>query len=102
MEALSYFPCRADPYVWMRKARKSNGAEYYEYILLYVDDCLAISETTKEAVLQLDKLFKMQPISIAPPNIYLGGKVKKMRLPNMVEAWTFSSIQYVQEAVSNV
>ena len=25
-----------------------------------------------------------------------------MRLPNMVEAWTFSPIQYVQEAVSNV
>ena len=25
-----------------------------------------------------------------------------MRLPNMVEAWTFSSSQYVQEAVSNV
>ena len=71
-------------------------------MLLYVDDCLAISETPKEAVLQLDKFFKMQSISIAPPNIYLGGKVKKMRLPNMVEAWTFSSIQYVQEAVSNV
>ena len=71
-------------------------------MLLYVDDCLAISENTKEAVLQLDKFFKMQPSSIAPPNIYLGGKLKKMRLLNMVEAWTFSSSQYVQKAVSNV
>ena len=53
-------------------------------------------------MLQLDKFFKMQPSSIDPPNIYLGDKVKKMRLPNMVEAWTFSSSQYVQEAVSNV
>ena len=44
----------------------------------------------------------MQPNSIAPLNIYLGFKVKKMRLPNIVEAWTFSSIHYVQEAVSNV
>ena len=84
------------------KKRKSDGTDYYEYMLLYVDDCLAISETPKEAVLQLDKFFKMQPNSIATPDIYLGGKVKKMRLPNMVEAWTFSSIQYVQEAVSNV
>ena len=25
-----------------------------------------------------------------------------MRLPNIVQAWTFSSIQYVQEVVSNV
>ena len=43
----------------------------------------------------------MQPKSIAPPDSYLGGKLKKMRIPNMVEAWNFSSIQYVQEAFSN-
>ena len=102
MEALNYLPCRDDPDVWMRKARKSNGTEYYDYMLLYVDDCLAISETSKEAVLHLNKFFKMQPSSIDTPNIYLGGKVKKIRLPDMVEAWTFSSSQYVQEAVSNV
>ena len=53
-------------------------------------------------MLQLYKFFKMQPKYISPPDIYLGGKVNKMRLPNMVEAWTFSSIQYFQEAVSNV
>ena len=69
MEALNYLPCTADPDAWMRKARKSYGTEYYEYMLLYVDDCLAISETPKEAVLQLDKFFTMQPNSIAPPNI---------------------------------
>ena len=51
---------------------------------------------------QLDKLFKMQRNSTDPLDIYLGGKVDKMRLPNMVEAWTFSSSQYVQELVSNV
>ena len=71
-------------------------------MLLYVGDFLSISETPKEAVLQLDKCLKMQPSSIAPPDIYLGGKVKKMHLLNMVQEWTFSSSQYVQEAVSNV
>ena len=45
MEALNYLPCRSDPDDWMRKSRKSNGTEYYEYMLLYVDDFLAISET---------------------------------------------------------
>ena len=102
MEALNYLPCRADTDVWISKARKYDGTEYYEYMLLYVDDCLALSETPKESVFQLDKFFKMKPNSIAPPNIYLGVKLKKMRLPNMVEARTFSSIQYVKEAISNV
>ena len=86
MEALNHLPCRSYPDVWMRKARKSDGTEYYEYMLLYVYDCLAISDTPKEAVLQLDKFFKIQPSSIASPDIYLGGQLKNMRLPNMVEA----------------
>ena len=85
MEALNCLPCRADPDVWMRKARKSDGTQYYEYMLLYVDDCLAISEALKEAVLQLDKFFKIQPNYIAPPDIYVGGKVKKMRLPIAIQ-----------------
>ena len=76
----------------MRKARESYGIEYYEYMLLYVDDCLAISEAPKEAVLQTDKFFKIKPNYIAPPYIYLGDKVKKTRLPNMVNAWTLISI----------
>ena len=59
MEALNFVPCRSDPDAWMRKARESNGTEYYEYMLLYVDGFLAISETPKEAVLQLDKFIKM-------------------------------------------
>ena len=86
----------------MRKTRKSDGTEYYEYIPLYDDDCITISETPKEAVLQLDKCFNMQPNYIAPTDIYLGGKVNKTCLPNMVEVWTFSLSQYIQEVVSNV
>ena len=59
MEDLNYLPCRSDPDVWMRKAIKSNRTDYYEYMLLYFDDCLAISEIPKEAVLQLHKFSKI-------------------------------------------
>ena len=51
VEALNCLPCRSDPDFWMQKARKYNGTEYYEYMLLYVDDCLDISETSTESVL---------------------------------------------------
>ena len=59
MEDLNYLPCRADHDVWMRKSINYNDTQYYEYMLLYVDDFLDISETSKEAVSQLDKLFKI-------------------------------------------
>ena len=44
---LNYKPCLVDPDLWMRYAVDKNGHEYYEYVLLYVDDCLVIGEETQ-------------------------------------------------------
>ena len=78
MEMLNYQPCLADPDLWMRPVVHTNGAEYYEYVLLYVDDALVISEFPTEALLQIDKYFPMIPGSIGEPAIYLGGEISKM------------------------
>ena len=40
---IGFIPTHADPDVWRRLAVKPDGFEYYEYILCYVDDLLAIS-----------------------------------------------------------
>ena len=34
---------RSHPDLWLRPAIKPDGEEYYEYVLMYVDDILAIS-----------------------------------------------------------
>ena len=47
MEFLHFKSCLADPDVWMRPAIKSDGNTYYEYILLYVDDALVVSENAE-------------------------------------------------------
>ena len=47
MEFLNFKSCLADPNVWMRPAIKSDGNTYYEYILLYVDDALVVSENAE-------------------------------------------------------
>ena len=44
---LKFMSCPADPDVWMRPAEKANGMPYYEYVLLYVDDTLVISENAE-------------------------------------------------------
>ena len=41
---LKFQPCLADPDVWMRPKKKSNGTPCYEYVLLYTYDVLVISE----------------------------------------------------------
>ena len=39
MEYLGYDSSNANPDVWMRPETRIDGLDYYEYILLYVDDC---------------------------------------------------------------
>ena len=36
-------PTKADPDVWIKPAVKPDSSEYYEMVLCYVDDVLAIS-----------------------------------------------------------
>ena len=86
----------------MQSATRTDGLDYYEYILLYVDDCLCISENPKPVLLQVDKYFPIKPTSLGPPKTYLGGTVSKIQLPNGVHAWEFSSSQYIHEAVKRV
>ena len=92
MEHLAYESCKADPYVWMWSATRTDGQDYHEYILLYVDDCLCIYENPNPALLQVDKYFPIKPASLGPPKTYLGGTVSNIQLPNGVHDWSFSSL----------
>ena len=103
MAYLKFTPCLADPDVWTRIALKANGSEYWEYVLLYVDDALVISENGKDILVnQIGKYFTMKPGSIGPPSLYLGGHMRNVTLENGVKAWGFSLSQYVQAAVKNI
>lgn len=83
MQYLDFVSCLADPDVWMRPAKKADGSEYYEFVLLYIDDALVMSENG-EKILQdkIGKYFKLKEESIEPPKIYLGGKLSKVVLDN--------------------
>ena len=103
MEHLGFTVFLADPDVWMRPAIKSSGQEYYEYVLLYTDDALVVSDEAEDIIRnQIGKYFVVKKGSIGPPTRYLGGIVRKVLLDNMAEAWTFSSSQYVRAAADNV
>ena len=44
MRHLDFVTCLADPDVWMQPVKKADGSTCYDYILLYIDDTLVISE----------------------------------------------------------
>jgi hypothetical protein len=102
MRNLGYTSCKADPDLWMKATtRPEDGLKYYAYVLLYVDDCLAVSHDATHTLEELDKFFQMKPGSIGDPDIYLGAKLRQVQLDNGVYAWGQSSAKYVQEAVRN-
>lgn len=103
MHQLGYSPCLADPDVWMRPAKQPDGSDCYEYILLYVDDALAIGINAEKMLRQeIGRFFELKEDSIGPPKIYLGGRMTEVVLDNGVKCWGISSSQYVQAAVKNV
>ena len=50
MRHLEFDRSLADPDIWMRPAKKSNGSSCYEYILLYTDDVLVISANAESVL----------------------------------------------------
>jgi hypothetical protein len=103
MHFLHFKSCPADPDVWMRPALKSDGSTCYEYVLIYTDDALVISENAEKILrTEIGRYFELKEESIGPPTIYLGARIRKVVLENGVEAWASSSSQYVQSAVKNV
>ena len=91
----------ADPDICMREATKSDGEEYYEYILVYVDDLLEISSDARSFILEVAEKFKLRKDKIEPPEIYLGGRIAKKSL-NGKYIWTVSSVDYVKGIIKNI
>ena len=66
--------CQADLDIWMRSATKSDGTQYYQYTLLYVDDVLVVSKQAEHIIWnEIVKYFTIKDESIGMSEVYLGG-----------------------------
>ena len=103
MRQLGYESCIADPDLWFKAmTQTSEKFQYYAYLLLYVDDILAIHHYNEAAIKEIGRFFKMKPGLVRDPNIYLVAKLRKTELNNGEVAWLLLPSKYVQEAVMNV
>ena len=91
----------ADPDVWLRAATKSDGDMYYEYVMMYVDDILALSCNARSILEEIRGTFRFKNDKIEPPDYYLGAKLQKKPI-NGLACWTITSQDYVKAAVKNV
>ena len=77
MDHLGFEFSKDDPDVWMRcSTRGDEETLYCEYVLLYVDDCLVISDWAEYVIRsEIGKYFRIKEESIGYPGQYLGGKL---------------------------
>jgi hypothetical protein len=101
LDEMGFKSCIADPDVWMRPASKPDGEEYYEYILMYVDDILAISYSPMPTMEEIQRMIKFKNDAIEEPSNYLGAKLQRKEI-NGVTCWTITSTDYVKAAIENV
>ena len=51
---------------------------------------------------EIGKYWTLKPGLLGPSTLYLGNKASKVTLENGVSTWSFSSSQYIQNAIKNV
>ena len=85
---LGYTPTKSDPDVWLLKAVKADGFQYYEMVLYYVDDVLCISDDPMKTMKGIQRTFKLKDDKIDEPEDYLGATLEKMILSDGSECWS--------------
>ena len=86
---------------FMHPAVKPDGQEYYEYILCYVDDILAISHKATQVLEDIQVVFKLKDDKITPPEIYLGVQLEKMTVGTH-DGGALTSDKYIKAALDTV
>ena len=94
MDTLGFISCFAYSDAWIRKSKLGDGTAYYEYVILYVDDFLVISENAENVIRDdIRKYFELKQESIKPLDMYLGVHMRQVTLDNVMKAWAFGSSQ---------
>ena len=68
MDEMGFESFKSDPDVWFSSAMKDDGTDYYQYVLIYIDNILAIMKNPEDFIRhELGKIFVVKPNSIGPP-----------------------------------
>jgi hypothetical protein len=97
-EDLGFETTTADPDVYRRRAVKPNGIEYWELLLVYVDDILVISSNPRNVLNDLRQHYEFSTKGDEHPTRCLGLDIAKVTIPgddSGQEYWSISSRTYV-------
>ena len=62
--------------MWRHRARDRNGHDYYELLLVYVDDIMCVSTTPGNSIVVIGSLYDLKKAAKGP-DMYLGATIGK-------------------------
>lgn len=98
---IGFISSRANPDVWLRINHRSDGSRYYEYFLVYVDDCLVVSENPRDILTRLEQEYKYRLKDVGPPKRFLGARIGEVMLDGH-KTWYISAQDYLEKALEGV
>jgi hypothetical protein len=100
LSTIGYTATRGDPDVWIRLCKK-NGRNFYEYVLVYVDDLFVVSFDPMTTMTQLQDRFTFKEGSIKPPDSFLGAQLRFITSEGR-NYWIISAAKYIEMACKTI
>ena len=97
---MGFTDTKADNDVYRRKSYRGDRTPYYEYMVVYVDDVICISENPEHWINILSTQYRLR--EIGAPKRFLGSDIKSKQYiddnGNHRLCWAFGSDSYVKDA----
>ena len=81
---------------------KTDGSDYYEILLCYVDDVLAISDMKMRTMDGIRSVFKLRYEKSEVPDVYLGATLSQVETETFTKCWSVSSEKYIKAAIDSL
>ena len=85
-----------DPYVWLEISTRSKTSDYYNYIILYVDNIIHLAKDTKPDMNTLNQAYRLKEWIVGNPDRCLGENIEKVQLEDGCIAWLTTCVSYLK------
>ena len=102
MKDIQYQLTKADSDVWIHPVILKDGSEYYEMVLCYVANVLAISTDPMKNIDGIKQVFKLKVDKAETPDMYLVASLQTFYTASNKTCWAMSSENYSRVVVINV
>ena len=99
---MEFVPTVADPNVYHIQAMTPNGEDYYELMVVYVDDVICCWHNPQLIMDALALKYDLKYKLVGPPKIYFGAEINKYQVRIGKSHCIMSSTQYVKNAIKMV